>query len=137
MSKKKLKKAKKAFEKFLDDGWPFPIVKDSIKMNKEISDNVYYVHIRNEFGNSYTVAYRPVVSGRQSEFYEMAVAVCSTKDQFCRSLGRDLAHSRLLNGECIVLPIGSLGRENVANVLRAMFNEDAILGAVLGEVHGN
>lgn len=134
----KNKKKKNLVDRVLDavipePRWPFPLggalLDKQIEMNAAINDflddtrDISYAHVRNEGGYSYSIAYRPSVCGRQSNFVDMAVAVCSPEDQFNRKLGRDLSTSRLLNGEYVTLPLGQFGKDRIASILHGMFCE--------------
>ena len=99
--------------------WPFPV---GIYLDKTIStpsdpvekwpdsdkSEIKYLHIRNHVGHSYTLAYRNSVKGKKVNFIEVAVAVCSPKDQYSRKLGRILAESRLNAGNYIMLPVSNV-----------------------------
>lgn len=144
----KNKKKKNLVDRVLDavipePRWPFPLggaaLDEQIKMNAKINDflddtrNINYVHVRNEKtdGYSYTFAYRPSVSGKRSNFVDLAVAVCAPEDQFNRKLGRDLSTSRLLNGEYISLPLGFMGLDRVPALLHSLFDESLHIELVL------
>lgn len=147
MSKKKSKKQKQGLvEKVIDSlipepRWPFPLggpmLDKQLELNAAINDfmdddsMVKYIHVRNPGGYSYTFAYRQAVSGKRCAFVDLAVAVCSPDDQFNKRLGRDLALSRLLNGEYLSLPLASFGVDNVTTLLHGMFSEDNQLGLLL------
>ena len=110
--------------------WPFPTsgpnleaaLKASLEAFKEEERKVKYVHIQRGYGGfGYTFAYRPVLQGRKSVFVEVAVATCSSKDMFNRSLGRSVAKLRLDKGECMRLPLGIDGLSQVPSYLHGMF----------------
>lgn len=142
MSKKKSKN-QGLVEKVIDSlipepRWPFPLggpmLDKQLELNAAINDfldddgNVKYTHVRNPGGYSYTFAYRQAVTGKRSVFVDLSVAVCAPEDQFNKSVGREIALSRLLNGEYLTLPLASFGVDNIATLLHSMFSEDNQLG---------
>lgn len=105
--------------------WPFPVAKmttSPISLVDSDSDQpVSYVHIQNGLmGYSYTFAYRKVLEGN-GKFVDVAVAVCSPKDQFNRKVGRDIATQRLYQGVFMTLPLAGDGDRFVAAQLWGMF----------------
>lgn len=146
MSKKKNKKdlVEKVIDTFiLEPRWPFPVggplLDKQLELNSAINehlgteDNIKYTHVRNPEGYSYTFAYRQAVSGKRCAFVDVAVAVCSPDDQFNKALGRDLAASRLLNGEYLSLPLAYFGVDEVPTMLHGMFNERRQLELLLSK----
>ncbi len=82
---------------------------------------VYYLHLRYEDPNDplkvethggATVAFRRYST---EEGWEVAVAVCNLSDNFCRKIGRTIAHNRLNWGTCHRLPI-TLDESKVSDV---------------------
>lgn len=118
----------------LESPWPFPTnfsrtldpspaamslaVEDSLL--NEAKANLKYVYIKAVGGYRYTIAYRPAVKGNRVEFVDIAVAVCSPNDQYVKRVGRDLAVSRMLNGNFITLPLAYYGLDLVPSILHGM-----------------
>jgi hypothetical protein len=64
------------------------------------------VHIRSDTGKGgMTAAFKKAVSTRSGNMVTVAVSTCSSKDQFNKKIGRELAVERFLRGETIKLPI--------------------------------
>lgn len=105
--------------------WPF--LADKTELDSEQStpvptEGIRYGYYSTYDGYRFTVAYRPSVRGRNSKFMDIAVAVCSPKDNFSKKFGRSLAVSRLLHGEYVTLPVGRDGNQFVPAALATLFS---------------
>lgn len=105
--------------------WPFPVAKMTTGpislVHLDSEPPVSYIHIQNGLmGYSYTLAYRKVL-GSNSKFVDLAVAVCSPKDQFNRKVGREIATQRLEQGIFMTLPLAADGDRFIAAQLWGMF----------------
>lgn len=105
--------------------WPFPVAKMTTGpihlVHLDSEPPVSYVHIQNGLmGYSYTFAYRKILEGN-GKFVDVAVAVCSPKDQFSRKVGRDIARARLHRGVFMSLPLAADGDRFVTAQLWGMF----------------
>lgn len=112
--------------------WPYPVdglknlVKEKDAMVSDALKEIKYAYVAGPKGYKFSFAYRLAVKGNRAEFIDLAVATCSPNDQYIKRVGRDLATSRLLNGEYVTLPLGIHGAENVAAVLHGIFGVGAL-----------
>lgn len=91
-------------------------------VSNPILEDIKYVHVRNGLGGySYTFAYVKVLAGGKSKFVDVAVAVCSPKDQFNKKVGREIATNLLLSGSSLRLPLAIDGDQFIAAQLHGMF----------------
>lgn len=98
------------------DNWPFPTESPNYKIR--------YVYVRQGLGGySYAFAYRKVLHRAGGKFVDVAVAVCSPKDQFSRKVARTLCLERLNGGTYITLPLAIDGDKYIDAMLHGMFQE--------------
>jgi hypothetical protein len=119
--------------------WPFPTSTKPNKLDEQMAEacnvteedslleeakaSLKFVYVKGVGGYRYVFAYRPAVVGNRAEFVDLAVATCSPNDQYIKRVGKDLAVSRMLNGNYVTLPLAYFGVNDVPSVLHGMFGE--------------
>ncbi len=99
----------------------YSVIDKAIQISNEMDNpdlGLQTKHFRPEYNNNgglTVVYYRP----KYSKTIKFSLAVCSTKDQYNKRIGRYLATKKFLANETIVLPVN---REiNTVNFLNHMF----------------
>ncbi len=93
-----------------------------IPPNLQPDCKIYYQHIRYESENGttlydthggVTIAYRRL---QETPYWEVAISQCNLRDNFCKQLGRTIAHNRLNWGDCYRLSLIGMDESKLKKV---------------------